>query len=93
MRYFDGRDMKLDIAHVMASGRAPPAFPAVEIDGELYWDGGIYSNTPIEVVFDDKPRRDALIFSVNLWQPEGRAPETIWEVAGRQRTSSSPVGV
>lgn len=85
MRYFDGRDMKLDIAHVMASGALPPAFPAVEIDGELYWDGGIYSNTPIEVVFDDKPRRDALIFSVNLWQPEGRAPETIWEVAGRQK--------
>ena len=34
------------------SGALPPAFPAVCIDGEPYWDGGIYSNTPIEVVLD-----------------------------------------
>ncbi len=85
MRYFDSRDMDLGIAHVMASGALPPAFPAIEIEGELYWDGGIYSNTPIEVVFDDNPRRDSLIFSVNLWQPNGPAPETIWQVAGRQK--------
>jgi NTE family protein len=85
MRYFDSRDMDLGIEHVMASGALPPAFPAIEIEGEYYWDGGIYSNTPIEVVFDDNPRRDSLIFSVNLWQPEGPAPETIWQVAGRQK--------
>jgi NTE family protein len=29
----------------------------VRIDGELYWDGGIMSNTPTEVIFDDNPRR------------------------------------
>ena len=85
MRYFDSRDMPLTCAHVMASGALPPAFPAVEIDGEFYWDGGIYSNTPIEVVFDDKPRRDGLIFSVNMWQPSGPAPETLWQVMGRQK--------
>jgi NTE family protein len=77
--------MALDIPHIMASGALPPAFPAVEIDGELYWDGGIYSNTPVEVVFDDNPRRDSLIFSVNLWQPDGTAPETLWQVMGRQK--------
>ena len=85
MRYFDSRDMPLTCAHVMASGALPPAFPAIEIDGEFYWDGGIYSNTPIEVVFDDKPRRDGLIFSVNMWQPSGPAPETLWQVMGRQK--------
>jgi predicted acylesterase/phospholipase RssA len=41
----------------MASGALPPAFGAIRIDGEPYWDGGIYSNTPIEAVLDDKPRR------------------------------------
>ena len=51
----------------MASGALPPAFGAVRIDGEPYWDGGIYSNTPIEAVLDDKPRRDSLIFAVNVW--------------------------
>jgi NTE family protein len=85
MRYFDSRDMTLDVAHVMASGALPPAFPAVEIEGDPYWDGGIYSNTPIEVVFDDKPRRDSVIFSVNMWQPSGPAPTTLWQVMGRQK--------
>jgi NTE family protein len=60
MRYFDSRDMDLDIRHVMASGELPPAFPAVRIDGDLYWDGGILSNTPVEAVFDDNPRQNSL---------------------------------
>ena len=85
MRYFDSRDMELAPSHVMASGALPPAFPAVFIDGEPYWDGGVYSNTPIEVVLDDNPRRDSLIFSLNLWQPSGPDPKTIVEVTGRQK--------
>ena len=64
----------------MASGALPPAFPAVRIDGELYWDGGILSNTPTEVVFDDNPRRNSLIFAVHMWNPVGPEPETMWEV-------------
>lgn len=85
MTYFDSRDMALGVEHVMASGALPPAFPAVRIGGELYWDGGIYSNTPVEAVLDDKPRRDSLIFSVNVWRPHGTEPETIWQVLGRQK--------
>jgi NTE family protein len=85
MHYFDSRDEPLDVRHVMASGALPPAFPAVRIDGEAYWDGGIYSNTPIEVVLDDKPRRDSLIFAANVWHPRGPEPETIWQVLGRQK--------
>jgi len=54
-------------------GALPPAFPAVNIDGEMYWDGGIYSNTPIEVVLDDKPRRNSLIFFRQRWHPTVRA--------------------
>ena len=63
MRYFDSKKEELGADHVMASGALPPAFGAIRIDGQPYWDGGIYSNTPIEVVLDDKPRRDSLIFS------------------------------
>jgi NTE family protein len=85
MRYFDSRDERLGLEHVMASGALPPAFPAVRIDGEPYWDGGVYSNTPIEAVLDDKPRRDSVIFAVNVWQPTGAEPESIWEVMGRQK--------
>ena len=85
MRYFDSRAMPLAVAHVMASGALPPAFPAITIDGESYWDGGIYSNTPIEVVLDDVPRRNALIFSVNVWQPSGEHPTTIQQVMARHK--------
>jgi len=85
MRYFDSRDCKLGVEHVMASGALPPAFPAVRIDGELYWDGGILSNTPTEAVFDDIPRRDSLIFSVNMWNPSGPEPTTMAEVFNRHK--------
>ncbi|MBO0758582.1 MAG: patatin-like phospholipase family protein [Bradyrhizobiaceae bacterium] len=85
MRYFDSRYEQIGLEHVMASGALPPGFPAVEIDGQPYWDGGLYSNSPVEVVLDDNPRRDSLIFAVNVWQPRGEAPESIWEVLGRQK--------
>jgi NTE family protein len=85
MRYFDSRDCELGVKHVMASGALPPAFPAVRIDGELYWDGGILSNTPTEAVFDDNPRKDSLIFAVHLWNPSGAEPETMAEVLNRQK--------
>ncbi len=85
MRYFDSRDGKLDVRHIMASGALPPAFPAVRIDGELYWDGGILSNTPTEVVFDDNPRKDSLIFAVHLWNTHGAEPATMADVFNRQK--------
>ena len=85
MRYFDSRDGNLAVEHVLASGALPPAFPAVRIDGELYWDGGILSNTPVEVVFEEDPHRNSLVFAVHVWRPEGAEPETIGEVLHRQK--------
>ncbi len=85
MRYFDSRHEALCVEHIMASGALPPAFPAVRIDGEPYWDGGIYSNTPIEAVLDDRPRRDSLIFAVNVWHQTAPEPESIWQVMGRTK--------
>jgi len=85
MRYFDSRSSNIDVKHVMASGALPPAFPAVRIDGELYWDGGILSNTPTEAVFEDNPRRNSLIFAVHMWNPIGPEPQSIWEVLNRQK--------
>lgn len=85
MRYFDSRGMALCADHVMASGALPPAFPAVRIGTDSYWDGGIFSNTPVEAVLDDKPRRDSLIISVNVWQPMGSEPASIMQVLSRQK--------
>ena len=91
MRYFDSRDERLGVEHVMASGALPPAFPAIRIDGEPYWDGGLYSNTPIEAVLDDKPRRSSVIFAVDVWRPDGEEPQSIWQVMDGRRTFNTPV--
>ena len=85
MRYFDSRDEPLTIRHITASGALPPAFPAVRIDGELYWDGGILSNTPVEAVFDDNPRRSGIVFAIHLWRRQGEEPGSIWDVANREK--------
>jgi NTE family protein len=85
MRYFDSHRERLGPEHIAASGALPPAFPAVRIGDEPYWDGGIFSNTPIEAVLDDKPRRDSVIFSVNLWNPSGPEPKSLWDVQSRQK--------
>lgn len=85
MHYFDSRETPLTLRHIMASGALPPAFPAVRIDGELYWDGGILSNTPVEAVFDDMPRRSGLVFTVNIWHPAGAEPDDLIKVMSRQK--------
>ena len=85
MRYFDSRTSEISVRHVLASGALPPAFPAIRVDGELFWDGGVLSNTPTEIVFDDNPRRDALIFAAHMWNPVGPEPGSIWEVLHRHK--------
>lgn len=82
---FDNREHTLGIEHVMASGALPPGFPPIRIDGELYWDGGLFSNTPLETVLDDEPRVDTLCFMVDLWSAEGAEPRTFDEVQTRQK--------
>jgi NTE family protein len=85
MHYFDSRSVKLDVRHIMASGALPPAFPAIKIDDDYYWDGGVLSNTPCEVIFDDNPRRSSVVFSVDIWNPQGPDPATIGDVVNRQQ--------
>lgn len=83
--YFDNRTDVIRPEHVMASGALPPGFPAVEIDGELYWDGGIVSNTPLQWVVQDRPMRDTIAFQVDLWSAQGQLPRDLTEVAMRQK--------
>ncbi|MGF6226539.1 NTE family protein [Inquilinus ginsengisoli] len=83
--YFDTAERKLGPEHFMASGALPPGFPAVEIDGEFYWDGGVVSNTPLSYVLSTEPRRDTLTFQVDLWSAKGRMPDDLMEVSSRQK--------
>ncbi len=83
LHYFDSNEEPVHLDHIMGSAALPPAFPAIQVNGDWYWDGGIYSNTPIEAVLDAEPRRDALIFAVNLWHLSGSLPSSLWQVGDR----------
>jgi NTE family protein len=85
MHYFDSRSLSITLDHVLASAAVPPGFPAVRIDGDPYWDGGLYSNTPVEVVFDDNPRHDSVVFSVQVFPIAGPEPESLLQVLSRQK--------
>ncbi|MFZ0839952.1 MAG: patatin-like phospholipase family protein [Xanthobacteraceae bacterium] len=84
--YFDTKDRTIKPEHVMASGALPPGFPAVEVEGELYWDGGLISNTPLQwVTTGADERHDTLAFQVDLWSSRGEAPADLAEVIMRQK--------
>ncbi len=84
--YFDSAEQRIKPEHIMASGALPPGFPAVEIEGEFYWDGGLVSNTPLQwVVQQADQRMDTLAFQVDLWNARGDMPRNLAEVSTRQK--------
>jgi NTE family protein len=86
--YFDSADADttpIRAEHILASGSLPPSFPATEIGGEYFWDGGLVSNTPLQWVFESRPRRDTLAFQVDLWNARGALPKNLIEVDVRQK--------
>jgi NTE family protein len=83
--YFDNDHTTIRAEHVMASGALPPGFPAVEIDGEHFWDGGLVSNTPLQYVLEFEPRVSRLTFQVDLFQSYGQIPTTLDEVTEREK--------
>ncbi len=83
--YFDTINEKIRVEHVMASGALPPAFPAVEIDGELYWDGGMVTNTPLDWVLSNRRDISTLVLQVDLWSARGEIPADLAEVGTRMK--------
>lgn len=83
---FDNTEHPIGPEHVLASGSLPPGFPPTEINGRLYWDGGVVSNTPLSYVLREMPDLDhALIFQVDLWNARGTAPRNLFEVEARRK--------
>jgi len=86
LNYFDSAHEEIRPEHIMASGALPPGFPPVEIDGKLYWDGGIVSNTPLQYVLDGGiPRVDMCVFQIDLFSARGMIPETLFDVQAREK--------
>jgi NTE family protein len=83
--YFDNYERPIGPEHVMASGALPPGFPPVEIDGDLYWDGGLVSNTPLTPVLSSGPQKDTLIFQIDLFSARGAVPRDLFEAEERRK--------
>jgi NTE family protein len=83
--YFDSTTHQICPEHIIASGSLPPGFPATEIEGECYWDGGLVSNTPLQWVLDSRPGQDTLAFQVDLWSARGEFPCNLLEAETRQK--------
>jgi predicted acylesterase/phospholipase RssA len=91
MRFFDGRQPGgLTFEHVAASGSLPPGFPMTVIDGRSYWDGGLFSNTPLGPAIDaleqaaggDRSVERELIV-VELFPMRAAVPRTLQDVMAR----------
>lgn len=85
-RYFDTseKNCRIDARHIMASGALPPGFPAVEIDGRHYWDGGLVSNTPLSHIIEHQ-RDDMLVFQIDLFPAKGDLPRSLTDVWSREK--------
>jgi len=72
---------------------ASPGFPAVEIEGEYYWDGGLVSNTPLQWVLETSPVA-TLSRSKRSMERSWRVSRTMPEVMTRRKrfgTRAEPV--
>lgn len=83
--FFDNKTTRIGPAHIMASGALPPAFPAVRIGTDYFWDGGIVSNTPLQHLLDEEELPNSLVFQVDLFSSSGTIPRSIGDVAARQK--------
>ncbi|MEO0442598.1 MAG: patatin-like phospholipase family protein, partial [Pseudomonadota bacterium] len=85
---FDNREMDITFEHIVASGSLPPSFPMVDIDDNSYWDGGLFSNTPLKPAFKaleklgtDKDQREMIL--VELFAHSGKKPQNMSDVFDR----------
>lgn len=86
MTWFDSKTTEIGPEHIMASGALPPGFPAIEIDGQHYWDGGLVSNTPLQYVLDEsQTAEDLCVFQIDLFNARGTLPQSVWMSEAREK--------
>ncbi len=88
---FDSHEMPIRAEHVLASGSLPPGLKAAHAhnaqgEEQLYWDGGLCDNTPLEHVINRlETRRDRVdsLVVVNLVPKHGDVPGDMLQVFDR----------
>lgn len=84
LEIFDSYVDELTPDHVLASGSLPPGFPWTEIGGEAYWDGGIVSNSPLDMVIDRCGPDGKRVYVVDLFSGQRQLPTNMIEVMARR---------
>ncbi len=84
LEVFDSYVDTLTSEHILASGSLPPAFPWTTIGGRHYWDGGIISNSPLELLLARSGAAGKRIIVVDLFPNRKPLPRNLMEVMGRR---------
>jgi NTE family protein len=80
----NGGSSPIAVEHVLASASLPPAFPMTPVGGSVFWDGGLFDNTPLSPVIKAlNPDQDTQLVVVNLFSAAGPIPRNMPEVFGR----------
>jgi NTE family protein len=85
---FSNKTSDIRTEHIVASGSLPPSFPMTKIDGNHYWDGGLFSNTPLKPAFkcletigDEDCEKEVIM--VELFPQKGKVPQNMPDVLDR----------
>lgn len=84
LEVFDSYVDALTPEHVLASGSLPPGFPWTVVDGKAYWDGGIVSNSPLDLLVDRCGPDGKRVFIVDLFSGTSPLPTNMMEVLLRR---------
>ena len=84
LEVFDSYVDELTPDHVLASGSLPPGFPWSVVDGRAYWDGGIVSNSPLDLVAERVGADGKQVYIVDLFSGTAPLPRNLMEVSARR---------
>jgi NTE family protein len=86
VKYFDNDAGRLSFEDVIASGSLPPGFPMTKLNGDYYWDGGLFSNTPLSPAINrleeiETDKRELVV--IELFPREVPIPDNMPDVVNR----------
>jgi predicted acylesterase/phospholipase RssA len=84
LEVFDSYADDITVDHILASGSLPAAFPWTTIQGKHYWDAGIVSNSPLELVTERCGDASRRVFIVDLFPSRQPLPKNLAEVLMRR---------
>jgi NTE family protein len=74
------RNSQLTVDVILASACLPSVHQAIEIDGEMYWDGGLTANPPILPLLHEGAKGDVIAVLLHPWRRADKpsSADDIW---------------